>query len=165
MRSRLLRRKEQTRSLVNSLLWPFPPPCAIFEHYIEQRFQVNFRRIRVPAYLVCPEEPKRNETGRSIARPCRLELPADRAIDRQLAASLEEDRETQQAQQQLELEAAFEGEEAGGGFDGEHDDGELDDQGCRSQSGQQADGQQNPADEIRPSDRGLQTELGDHPRG
>jgi len=24
-------------------------PHSIFEHYIEQRFQVNFRRIRVPA--------------------------------------------------------------------------------------------------------------------
>ena len=30
-------------------------PHSIFEHYIEQRFQVNFRRIRVPAYLVCPD--------------------------------------------------------------------------------------------------------------
>ena len=31
-------------------------PHSIFEHYIEQRFQVNFRRIRVPAYLICPAE-------------------------------------------------------------------------------------------------------------
>ena len=30
-------------------------PHSIFKHYIEQRFQVNFRRIRVPAYLVCPD--------------------------------------------------------------------------------------------------------------
>jgi hypothetical protein len=48
-------------------------PHSIFEHYIEERFQVNFRRIRVPAHLVCPDE----RTSRdAVIRPdvrCRVQ--------------------------------------------------------------------------------------------
>jgi hypothetical protein len=72
----------------------------------------------------------------------------DGVIDRQPATAFEEDREAEQVQQQLELEAAFEGEETDGKLDGEHDNGELDDQHYRGEPGQQTDRQQNPAEEL-----------------
>ena len=54
-------------------------PHSIFEHYIEKRFQVNFRRIRVPAHLVChaPKQPQ-SRLALSIFQRARLSSKSSR---------------------------------------------------------------------------------------